>query len=328
MDENMTNQVKTIGVLSSGGDAPGMNAAIRAVVRTAINRGIHVMGIRRGYNGLLAGDMFEMNLRSVSDILHRGGTVLYTARCPEFVTEEGVDKGRNMCLEMGIDGLVVIGGDGSFRGARDLSLKGIPCIGVTGTIDNDISSSQYTVGFDTALNTVVDMVDRLRDTSQSHDRCTVVEVMGRRCGDIALHAGIACGATCVLVPEVPFDLERDVISRIKKSTRTGKQHFIIMVAEGVGGVEEMAKFIQEKTGVETRATILGHVQRGGSPSARDRVVASEMGHHAVELLQQGIGNRVVVYRDNKIVDLDILEALNMKRVFDKNLFDIANEISI
>lgn len=324
----MDKKVKTIGVLSSGGDAPGMNAAIRAVVRTAINRGLHVMGIRRGYNGLLSGDMFEMNLRSVSDILHRGGTVLYTARCPEFVTEEGVEKGRNMCFEMGIDGLVVIGGDGSFRGARDLSLKGIPCIGVTGTIDNDISSSQYTVGFDTALNTVVDMVDRLRDTSQSHDRCTVVEVMGRRCGDIALHAGIACGATCVLVPEIPFDLDRDVVSRIGRSTRTGKQHFIIMVAEGVGGVEQMAKYIQEKTGVETRATILGHVQRGGSPSARDRVVASEMGHHAVELLQQGIGNRVVVYRDNKIVDLDILEGLNMKRVFDKNLYDIANEISI
>ncbi len=324
----MDKKVKTIGVLSSGGDAPGMNAAIRAVVRTAINRGLHVMGIRRGYNGLLSGDMFEMNLRSVSDILHRGGTVLYTARCPEFVTEEGVEKGRNMCFEMGIDGLVVIGGDGSFRGARDLSLKGIPCIGVTGTIDNDISSSQYTVGFDTALNTVVDMVDRLRDTSQSHDRCTVVEVMGRRCGDIALHAGIACGATCVLVPEIPFDLDRDVITRIGRSTRTGKQHFIIMVAEGVGGVEQMAKYIQEKTGVETRATILGHVQRGGSPSARDRVVASEMGHHAVELLQQGIGNRVVVYRDNKIVDLDILEGLNMKRVFDKHLYDIANEISI
>ena len=324
----MDKKVKTIGILSSGGDAPGMNAAIRAVVRTAINRGLHVMGIRWGYNGLLSGDMFEMNLRSVSDILHRGGTVLYTARCPEFMKEEGVNKGRDMCLEMGIDGLVVIGGDGSFRGARDLSLKGIPCIGVTGTIDNDISSSQYTVGFDTALNTVVDMVDRLRDTSQSHDRCTVVEVMGRRCGDIALHAGIACGATCILVPEIPYDLDRDVVSRISRSTRTGKQHFIIMVAEGIGGVEEMAKYIQSKTGVETRATILGHVQRGGSPSARDRVVASEMGHHAVELLQQGIGNRVVVYRDNKIVDLDILEALNMKRVFDEKLYSIANEISI
>ncbi len=324
----MDKKVKTIGILSSGGDAPGMNAAIRAVVRTAINRGLHVMGIRRGYNGLLSGDMFEMNLRSVSDILHRGGTVLYTARCPEFMKEEGVNKGRDMCLEMGIDGLVVIGGDGSFRGARDLSLKGIPCIGVTGTIDNDISSSQYTVGFDTALNTVVDMGDRLRDTSQSHDRCTVVEVMGRRCGDIALHAGIACGATCILVPEIPYDLDRDVVSRISRSTRTGKQHFIIMVAEGIGGVEEMAKYIQSKTGVETRATILGHVQRGGSPSARDRVVASEMGHHAVELLQQGIGNRVVVYRDNKIVDLDILEALNMKRVFDEKLYSIANEISI
>lgn len=324
----MEKKVKTIGVLSSGGDAPGMNAAIRAVVRTAISRGLHVMGIRRGYNGLLAGDMFEMNLRSVSDILHRGGTILYTARCPEFVTDEGVTKGRDMCLEMGIDGLVVIGGDGSFRGARDLSLKGIPCIGVTGTIDNDIASSEYTVGFDTALNTVVDMVDRLRDTSQSHDRCTVVEVMGRRCGDIALHAGIACGATSILVPEIPFDLDRDVIAKMNRTIRTGKQHFIIMVAEGVGGVEEMAKYIEEKSGVETRATILGHVQRGGSPSARDRIVASEMGHHAVELLKEGIGNRVVIYRDSKIVDMDILEALNMKREFDEKLYEIANEISI
>jgi len=324
----MEKRIRTIGVLSSGGDAPGMNAAIRAVVRTAINKGLNVIGIRRGYEGLLNGDMFEMNLRSVSDILHRGGTMLYTARCPEFATIEGVRKGRDMCIEMGIDGLVVIGGDGSFRGARDLSLEGIPCIGITGTIDNDISSSEYTVGFDTALNTVVEMVDRLRDTSQSHDRCTVVEVMGRHCGDIAVHAGIAVGATSILVPEIPHDLDRDVIAKMNRTIRTGKQHFIIMVAEGVGGVEEMAKYIEEKTGVETRATILGHVQRGGRPNARDRIVASQMGHHAVELLKEGIGNRVVVYQGNKIVDMDILEALNMPRTFDEKLYEIANEISI
>lgn len=324
---------KTIGVLSSGGDAPGMNAAIRSVVRTALDRNIRVLGIRRGYSGLLARDMFEMNLRSVSDTLHRGGTILYSARCPEFRDDKGVERGKEVCREMGIDGLVVIGGDGSFRGARDLSLKGIPCIGIPGTIDNDIASSDYTVGFDTAVNTVMDMVDKLRDTSQSHDRCSIVEVMGRHCGDIALHAGIACGAVAILVPEVPFSID-SIIEKMQRTLRTGKKHFIIIVAEGVtsvggvGTVHDIAEEIEARTGVESRATVLGHVQRGGAPSARERVLASEMGYHAVELLEQGIGNRVVVNHDNKIVDYDILEALQMKKQFDRHLYDIADAISI
>lgn len=324
---------KTIGVLSSGGDAPGMNAAIRSVVRTALNRNIRVLGIRRGYSGLLARDMFEMNLRSVSDTLHRGGTILYSARCPEFRDDKGVERGKEVCREMGIDGLVVIGGDGSFRGARDLSLKGIPCIGIPGTIDNDIALSDYTVGFDTAVNTVMDMVDKLRDTSQSHDRCSIVEVMGRHCGDIALHAGIACGAVAILVPEVPFSIDA-IIEKMQRTLRTGKKHFIIIVAEGVtsvggvGTVHDIAEEIEARTGVESRATVLGHVQRGGAPSARERVLASEMGYHAVELLEQGIGNRVVVNHDNKIVDYDILEALQMKKQFDRHLYDIADAISI
>ena len=321
-------KIKTIGVLTSGGDAPGMNAAIRAVVRTAINRGMRVMGIRRGYNGLINGDMFEMNLRSVSDIIHRGGTVLYTARCPEFKTEEGMEKAVKVCKDYGIDGLVVVGGDGSFRGARDLSLRGIPCVAMPGTIDNDIGASDYTIGFDTALNTVMEMVDRLRDTSQSHDRCSVVEVMGRHAGYLALHAGIAVGATAIIVNEVPLDIERDIFDIMKRTALTGKKHYIIIVSEGVGGVNELAKKIEERTGVETRATILGHVQRGGSPTVRDRYLASLSGHKCVELLEQGIGNRVVVVKNDKIVDLDIYEALNTKKDFPVDIRNIANEISI
>lgn len=329
----MENKQKTIGVLTSGGDAPGMNSAVRAVVRTALYKGMRVLGIRRGYTGLLTGDVVEMNLRSVCNSLHRGGTLLYTARCPEFRDDAGVEKGKQACLEMGIDGLVVIGGDGSFRGARDLSLKGIPCIGIPGTIDNDITSSDYTIGFDTAVNTVMDMVDKLRDTSQSHDRCSVVEVMGRRCGDIALHAGIACGAISILVPEIPFSID-EIVEKMQRTLQTGKKHFIIMVAEGVTSVDgindvnQIAKEIETRTGVESRATVLGHVQRGGAPTARERVLASEMGYHAVELLEQGIGNRVVVSQDNHIIDLDILEALNRERVFNQHLYDIANIISI
>lgn len=319
---------KKIAVLTSGGDAPGMNAALRAVVRTGISYGMEVYGVRRGYNGLLNGDMFLMNLRSVSDIIHRGGTFLYTARSPEFNTPEGVQKAANKCREMGIDGVVVIGGDGSFRGARDLTNAGIPCIGVPGTIDNDIACTEYTVGFDTAMNTAMEMVDRLRDTTESHDRCSVVEVMGRRCGDIALRTGIAVGATAILVPEVPYDFERDVIQRMKLTQKTGKKHFIIIVAEGVGGVDKLAKDIQAQTGIESRATVLGHVQRGGSPTLRDRVMASRMGDHAVQLLDKGIGNRVVAFRESKIVDFDITEALDMKRVFDKDLYDMALRISI
>ncbi len=328
----MDNRQKTIGVLTSGGDAPGMNAAVRAVVRSALYKKMRVIGIRRGYSGLLARDMVEMNLRSVCDVLHRGGTVLYTARCPEFRDDAGVERGRQVCEEIGISGLVVIGGDGSFRGARDLSLKGVPCIALPGTIDNDIASSDETIGFATAINTVVDMVDKLRDTSQSHDRCSIVEVMGRHCGDIALHAGIACGALAILVPEMPFTID-GIVEKMQRTLNTGKKHFIIIVAEGVkdsigGDVHQLARTIEERTGVESRATVLGHVQRGGVPTARERVMASQMGYRAVELLEQGVGNRVVVSRGGEIVDLDILEALNMKRKFDEELYRIADAISI
>lgn len=319
---------KSIAVLTSGGDAPGMNAAVRAVVRTGLSYGMRVMGIQRGYNGLLSGEVTEMNLRSVSDIIHRGGTILYTARSPEFNTPAGVQKAADKCRDMGIDGVVVVGGDGSFRGARDLTNAGVPCIGIPGTIDNDIASSEYTIGFDTAMNTAIQMVDRLRDTMESHDRCSVVEVMGRRCGDLALQTGIAVGATSILVPEVPFDFKKDIVDRMTLTQKTGKKHFIIIVAEGVGGVDKLAKDIEEATGIETRATILGHVQRGGSPTLRDRVVGSEMGAVAAKLLYDGKSNRVVVMRGGKIVDLDITEALNMQRVFDKNLYDIAHRISI
>ncbi len=320
--------VKTIAVLTSGGDAPGMNAAVRAVARTALTSGMRVFGVRRGYNGLLNGDVIDMNLRSVSDIIHHGGTMLYTARSPEFNTPEGVKKAADMCRQMEIDGVVVIGGDGSFRGARDLTNAGINCIGIPGTIDNDIACSEYTIGYDTAMNTAMEMVDRLRDTTESHDRCSVVEVMGRRCGDLALNTGIAVGATTILVPEIPFDFEKDVIGRMLFTQKTGKKHFIIVVAEGVGGVSEISKRIQESTGIESRATILGHVQRGGSPTLRDRVVASEMGNRAVKLLQEGLGNRVVAMSDGKIVDYDITVALSMKRVFNKELYDVALQISI
>ena len=320
--------MKSIAVLTSGGDAPGMNPAVRAVVRTACQRGIKVYGVDRGYTGLINGDIHEMNLRSVSDIITRGGTILYSARCPEFKTEEGLQKAVSTCKKFGIDGMVIIGGDGSFRGARDLSLRGIPCIGLPGTIDNDISCTDYTIGYDTCLNTIVQMVDRIRDTSESHDRCTVVEVMGRGAGYLALEAGIAVGATSIIVPEVEYDIERDVIARIREFQKTGKKHFIVIVAEGVGGTAEIAKKIEAETGVESRATILGHVQRGGSPTARDRIMASQMGSRAVDLLTQGIGNRVIGIRDNKIVDFDIFEALKMTKTIDMKDYELAHEISI
>lgn len=324
--------MKTIAVLTSGGDAPGMNAAIRAVVRTGCENGMRVLGIRRGYNGLMNGDMFEMNLRTVSDIIHRGGTMLFSARSPEFKTEEGLQKALDVCKENEIDGIVIIGGDGSFRGARDLSLKGVPCIGIPGTIDNDIACCDYTIGYDTAMNTVMDMVDRIRDTTESHDRCSVVEVMGRRAGYIALNSGIAIGATSILIPEIDFDIEKDVIERMQRTQKTDKKHFIIIVAEGVseriGGVEKLAEHIEERTGVESRATILGHVQRGGSPSLRDRLVGSQMGNYAVHLLMKGIGNRVVAMQKEAVMDFDIYEALNMKKSIDLDLYRTALEISI
>ena len=316
--------MKSIAVLTSGGDAPGMNPAVRAVVRTACQRGIKVYGVDRGYTGLIKGDIHEMNLRSVSDIITRGGTILYSARCPEFKTEEGLQKAVATCKKFGIDGMVIIGGDGSFRGARDLSLRGIPCIGLPGTIDNDISCTDYTIGYDTCLNTIVQMVDRIRDTSESHDRCTVVEVMGRGAGYLALEAGIAVGATSIIVPEVEYDIERDVIARIREFQKTGKKHFIVIVAEGVGGTAEIAKKIEAETGVESRATILGHVQRGGSPTARDRIMASQMGSRAVDLLTQGIGNRVVGIKDNKIVDFDIFEALKLTKTIDMKDYELAH----
>lgn len=318
--------LKKIGVLTSGGDAPGMNAAVRAVTRAAIRMGMQVYGIRRGYNGLINGDVIEMNERSVSDIIQRGGTMLYTARCPEFRTEEGVNKAKDKCKELGLEGIVVIGGDGSFRGAADLSAKGILCVGLPGTIDNDISCTEYTIGYDTAMNTAMEMVDKLRDTAQSHDRCSVVEVMGRGAGFIAVNTGVACGATYVITSEVPYDL--DVIAKkMLESRKTGKQHFIIIVSEGVGHSDEIARTLQEKTGIEARTTILGHVQRGGSPTVRDRVVASQMGYYAVNLLSQGIENRVVGMQNNKIVDYDIQEALSMKKPFEEDLYHIADEIA-
>ena len=319
---------KSIAVLTSGGDAPGMNAAVRAVVRTGLNFGMKVYGVMRGYNGLLTGDLKEMNMRSVSDIMQHGGTALYTARSPEFNTPAGVEKAANMCREKGIEGVVVIGGDGSFRGARDLTNAGINCIGVPGTIDNDIACTDYTIGYDTALNTAMEMIDRIRDTTESHDRCSVVEGMGRRCGDIALNTGVAVGALTTLVPEIPYDFHRDVLDRIRLAQSTGKRHYIIVVAEGVGNTEELAQRIQRHTGIETRATILGHVQRGGAPTLRDRVVASRMGYHAAELLFNGIGNRVVAMKGEQIVDFDITEALNMPRTFDEKMYRVSAVLSI
>ena len=319
---------KALAVLTSGGDAPGMNAAVRAVVRAGIYSGFKMMGVYKGYSGLLNGDVKELNLRSVSDILSRGGTILYTARSKRFMQPEYQKQAADFCRSLGIEGLVVIGGDGSFRGARALSNNGIPCVAVPGTIDNDIACSDYTIGFDTAMNTALEMVDKIRDTAASHDRCSVVEVMGRHCGDIALQTGIAVGATSILVPEVEFDLEKDVIARIYEQKDTGKKHFIVIVAEGVGGVQEISHYIQHRTGIETRATILGHVQRGGSPTLRDRLMATTMGVEAVHLLAKGIGNRVVAYKDGKVVNYDITEALDMPRVFDNELYKISMEVSI
>ena len=320
--------MKKIGVLTSGGDAPGMNAAIRGVVRAAISMDMEVVGVYRGYNGLISGDIKPLSARSVSDIIHRGGTILYTARSPEFKTEEGMAKAIANCKKFGIEGLVVIGGDGSYRGARDLSVRGFPCVGVPGTIDNDISSTDYTIGFDTAMNTAMEMVDKLRDTTQSHDRCSVVEVMGRHAGHLALQTGIAVGATAILVPEVPCTIEQ-ICNKIVETKKNGKQHFIVVVAEGAElSAETVTKEITARTGIDARCTVLGHVQRGGNPTVRDRVAASEMAYAAVKLLKNGIGNRVVCYHDEKIVDYDIVEALNMTKEFDTAAYNIASDLAL
>ena len=321
-------EIKTIGVLTSGGDAPGMNAAIRAVVRTALYYGINVKGILHGYNGLIEDKVIDMDLRSVSNIIQRGGTMLFTARCKEFQTEEGQQKAYETCKKHGIDALVVIGGDGSFRGCQAIARKGIKCIGIPGTIDNDIACTQYTIGYDTALNTALEMCDRLRDTARSHERCSVVEVMGRHAGHIAVSTAIANGAMAVLIPEKEFDLERDVINQIKESLKIGKKNFLIVVAEGVGDAAGIAKIVQYATGIETRATILGHVQRGGSPTSRDRLLAALMGCKAVELLKEGEYNRVVALHEYQIVSYEIEEALAMTKEIDPFFLHVADIVSI
>lgn len=318
--------MKKIGVLTSGGDAPGMNAAVRAVTRAALSKGMQVLGIQRGYVGLLNREFVEMNARTVSGIIQRGGTCLYTARCPEFRNMDGVLKGKAICEEIGLEGLVVIGGDGSFRGAGDLSSVGIPCIGIPGTIDNDIQCTEYTIGYDTAMNTAMEMIDKLRDTTQSHARCSVVEVMGRKAGFLAVNVAMAVGAEAALTLERPYDLDAIAAKIIKnKNEKGGKHHFIIVVSEGVGQTENIARTIQEMTGVESRATVLGHVQRGGSPTLRDRVVATEMGYHAVDLLEQGIGNRIVGWKNGQVYDIDLHEGLAMKKPFIDRRYDILNE---
>jgi len=318
--------MKTIGVLTSGGDAPGMNAAIRAVVRAGLDKGLRVMGIQRGYSGLLNGEIFEMNRHSVSDIIHRGGTILKTARCEEFKKEEVRKKAAQILKVFGIDGLVVIGGDGSFTGARLLSELGVKTIGIPGTIDNDLAYTQYTIGFDTTLNTVLDAVNKLRDTSTSHERVSIVEVMGRNCGDIALYAGLAGGAESVILPEKGYDLD-EICKTVLDGRLKGKLHNLIILAEGVGGANGLAEKIEEITGIETRATILGHIQRGGSPSAFDRVLASEMGARAVELLVEGKTSRVIGTKGGEIIDLDTVEALSVKRKFNEKLLEVSKALS-
>ena len=318
--------MKSIAILTSGGDAPGMNAAIRAVVRTALDKDLKVFGVNRGYSGLINGELFEMNRESVSDIIHRGGTILRTARCEEFRTEEGRKRAASVLKVFGIDGLVVIGGNGTFAGAQLLSKLGVKTIGLPGTIDNDLPYTDYTIGFDTALNTVLDAINKLRDTSSSHERVSIVEVMGRDCGDIALHAGVGGGAEFVILPEKGYN-EEEICKNILQGKAKGKLHSLIIMAEGVGGTDELANKIEEVTGIETRATKLGHIQRGGSPSAFDRVLASRMGYNAVELLCQGKTSKVLGMRNGKIFDMDINEALEVPRSFDEELYTISKIIS-
>ena len=319
----MAKAVKTIGVLTSGGDAPGMNAAIRSVVRVAINKGLKVKGIMRGYAGLLEEEIVDMETTSVSEIINRGGTILYTARCQEFTTAEGQKKGAEICKKHGIDGLVVIGGDGSFRGAGKLSALGINTIGLPGTIDLDIACTDYTIGFDTAVNTAMEAIDKVRDTSTSHERCSIIEVMGRNAGYIALWCGFANGAEDILLPERYDGDEQALINRIIENRKRGKKHHIIINAEGIGHSSSMAKRIEAATGIETRATILGHMQRGGAPTCKDRVYASIMGAKAVELLCKGESNRIVAYKHGEYVDFDIQEALNMHKDIPEDQYQIS-----
>ncbi len=322
-------KVHCIGVLTSGGDAPGMNAAIRSVVRAAKYYGIRVMGIKNGYEGLLHGDVFEMDARFVSETMQRGGTILRTARCLEFKEVEGVKRGVNEARYFGIDGMVVIGGDGSFHGARALCEQGLPTIGIPGTIDNDIPYTEYTIGFDTAINTAMEAVDKIRDTANSHSRCNIIKVMGRNSGNIALNVGIASGAEAVLIPEKEINFEEDILKPIDQGRGRNKKHFIIIVAEGVKvDVSKLEKRIEKETGIETRTTILGYLQRGGSPTVLDRVRASEMGVRAVQLLKEGIGNRAIGVKNNEIYDIDIFEALSMKNKTRDDLVELSKILSI
>ncbi len=322
-------KVKCIGVLTSGGDAPGMNAAIRAVVRTAKYYDLKVMGIRNGYEGLLHADIFEMDARYVSETMQRGGTILKTARSEEFKKPDGVKRAANEAKYFGIDGLVVIGGDGSFRGARDLCEAGLPTVGIPGTIDNDIPFTDYTIGFDTAVNTAMDAVDKIRDTANSHSRCNIIKVMGRNSGNIALHVGIASGAEVILIPEKEFDFKEDIVKPIEQGKVRNKMHFIIIVAEGAKvDIAELEKKVQKETGIETRTTILGYLQRGGSPTAKDRITASKMGARAVQLLKEGKGNRIVGIKNNEIYDIDIFEGLEIKGQPLSDLVELSKMLSI
>ena len=320
-------EVKRIGVLTSGGDAPGMNACIRAVVRTAIYHGLTVSGIERGYWGLLENKMHEMDLRGVGDIINRGGTILKTARCLEFKTKEGQAIALEHLKENKIDGLVVIGGDGSFAGAQVLTDYGIPAIGIPGTIDNDLAYTDYTLGFDTALNTVLDAIRKIRDTMTSHDRVSVVEVMGNKCGDLALYSGLNGGAECILIPEKEWDIEH-VCAMLLRGKEKGKMASIILLAEGAGDGNELSRVIEARTGMQARATVLGHIQRGGSPSARDTQLASMFGFYAVNLLVKGVGGRVVGIKDDQIFDMEIHDALKMKKTVNESMYNLANVLAI
>lgn len=319
----MSKEIKMIGVLTSGGDAPGMNAAIRAVVRTALANGVKVKGIKRGYHGLLNEEFIEMQRHDVSEIIQRGGTILGTARCPEFMTAEGQQQGAEICKKHGIDGIVVIGGDGSYRGAQKLARLGINTVGIPGTIDLDISCTDYTIGFDTAINTAMEAIDKVKDTSSSHERCSIIEVMGRNAGYIALWCGVANGAEDILLPEKYDFNEQNIINNIIENRKRGKTHHIIINAEGIGHSTSMARRVEAATGIETRATILGYMQRGGNPTCRDRYYASMMGSYAVDILLQGKSNRVVGYRQGKFVDFDIEEALNMTKTIDEFEYNVS-----
>ena len=323
----MEQKIRRIGVLTSGGDAPGMNAVVRAVVRTALSMGIECIGIRRGYNGLINGDFVRMDAGSVSHIIEKGGTVLYTARSEEFMTEAGQLKALATCRLLGLDAVVAIGGDGTFRGALALSRHGIPVVGIPATIDNDIGCSQYTIGFDTACNTAVDAIDMLRDTMQSHERCSLVEVMGRHAGYLALYVGIATGATAVLIPEREVDVERDVIEKIRRARLSGRTHYMVVVAEGAGSAMDIAAQIKRSIGLDPRVTVLGHIQRGGSPSSRDRETATRMGYEAVKVLAEGNYNRIIATKDGKVVDIDIEQALEMTKPFPMDRYAVLEAVT-